>query len=401
MTRRHVLVLNHYALPLSQGGGTRHIELFSRLDPASWSFEILASNRAPQSRKPFTTDDPHFRLVPIPAYDDRNGRHRVMGWVAYSLRSFLGALRGTRPDIVYASTPHLLTPLAGLMVSRLRGAPFVLEVRDLWPESLVEFGYLTRGSAVHRLLTWLERRLYRAADHIVIVTAGWHDYLVAKGVARDKITTVSNGSDPDLFSPRPAESTLRDVLGVDGPIAIYAGAHGPPNGLDAVLDAAAELSNVTFALFGAGASKGELVRRAREEGLTNVVFENPIPKTELAQLLWTADVGIHVLADMELFRKGMSPNKLYDYMAARLPIVSNAGGVAKEIIDAAACGAASEPAGLPDAIRKVLSLSQQERRAMGERGYVWLLENASREAVVRDLESSLMQAASSGDSGRA
>jgi glycosyltransferase involved in cell wall biosynthesis len=390
VTRRRLLVLNHYALPLSQGGGTRHIELFSRLDPALWSFEILASNRAPQSRSSFTTDDRHFRLVPIPAYGERNGRHRIAGWIVFALRAFFVGLRGVRPDIVYASTPHLLTPVAGLLIARLRRARFVLEVRDLWPESLIEFGYVTRNSWLHRMLSWLEQFLYRAADHIVIVTPGWHGYLVRKGVDSVAITTVTNGSDPEVFAPRPTDTKLRELLGVEGPIAIYAGAHGPPNALETILDAAAELPEVTFVLFGDGASKPALVRRADDECLTNVVFRDPVPKSDLAKFLWTADIGLHTLADMELFRAGMSPNKLYDYMAAKLPLVSNAGGAAHNLIVDAECGAPAAPDGLADAIRQVLAANAEERRLMGERGHSWLVAHASRQAVVSDLERCLL-----------
>lgn len=393
---RHVLVINHYALPPSQGGGTRHVELFSRLDERNWSYRIIAANRASQSRRVYTTDHPAFDLVPVPAYDERNGARRVAGWVVFAIRCVYRGLKGQRPDVVYASTPHLLSALAGLVIARLRRARLVLEVRDLWPESLVEFGYVRRGSALHRFLTGLERRLYRAADKVVIVTPGWKQHVGSMGVPSHRISTVTNGSDPDFFAPRPGR-TIRDIVGAEGPVAIYAGAHGPPNGLDAVLDAAARLPEVHFALVGDGGAKRSLVERARAEAITNVHFLDPVSKETLAGFLWTADIGIHSLADSDLFRLGMSPNKVFDYMAARLPVVSNAGGQVADIITESGCGLASAPDDMSSAVAAILERTADERAEMGARGLAWLESNASREAVARTLEALLLGAVNGGD----
>lgn len=386
---KRVLVLNHYALPLDQGGGTRHIELFSQLDGRVWDFTIIAANRLGQSPDPFTTEDPHFALVHIPRYNG-NGRQRIAGWLLFALRAVGAGIRGRRPAVVYASTPHLLTPIAGWLLARLRRARFVLEVRDLWPESLVEFGFTRRGSFVHRALSLLETFLYKRADAIVTVTPGWTDYLQSQGVERGRISTVSNGSDPEMFQPAGDANALRKRLGnVEGALVVYAGAHGPPNGLDAALDAAREMPCTHFVLIGSGVDKSTLVTRAANEGLANVHFLDPMPKAELATLLWTADIGLHTLADMDLFRSGMSPNKLYDYMAAGLPVVSNAGGAAHDVIREAGCGEPASPDGIATAVRRILERPASERARMGRQGREWVAVHASRATTGASLQSVL------------
>lgn len=383
-----ILVLNQYAVPTSEGGLTRHIDLFERL-PEAWEFHILAGNRNSQSRRTVRSDDSRFTFIRVPAYDERNGLQRMFGWVVYSVAAVLHGLRRPRPDVVFASSPHLLTPLAGLVLARLRRARFVLEVRDIWPESLVEFGYLERGSLVHAVLERLERFLYRRADHVIVVSEGWRPYFQERGVLDDRLTVVTNGAETSEWAPRGEVASLAERLGVEGPVVVYAGAHGVPNGLDYVLNAAAQLRDVTFAFIGDGVLKTKHVARASAEGLTNVRFVDPVPKSELGTFLWTADIGVHTLADIDLFKIGMSPNKLYDYMAAGLPVISNAGGLAEEILAGSGAGV---PVGADDVatgVRQILSLSPQDRAAMGRRGTAWIEANASRGAMAGRLQGAL------------
>ena len=379
MTRLHVLVLNHYALPRDASGGTRHIELFERL-PEPWTFQIVAADRIAHTRARLTAQDSRFRFLSIPAYDS-NGARRILGWIVFAVKAVLYGVRSRRPDVVYGSSPHLLSALAGVMIARIRRVPFVLEVRDIWPESLVEFGYLKSGSMVHRVLTWLERLLYRSADHVVVVAAGWRDYFDSMGVGDDRLSVVTNGAEPSDFDPQPGTTPLASRLGVDGPVAVYAGAHGPPNGLDHILNAAHDRPDVTFALFGDGALKTTLVERAAREKLTNVRFCDPVPKTELASFLWTADIGIHTLADMELFKLGMSPNKLYDYMAAGLPIVTNAGGLAASILSESGAGVGVGPDDVAQGVTEAWTVRSRIGHGGASAGREWLVVNASRAAM--------------------
>lgn len=316
---RHVLVLNQFALPMTQPGGTRHAELFSRL--TGWKYKIVAGDRNHYSQEQFSTDDPTFELVPVPSQQG-GARERLIGWLRYSSAAFVQALRATDLDLVYGSSPQILAPLAGLAAARIRRVPFVLEVRDLWPESIVESGMLRRGSLVHKSLTGLEKLLVKGADEVIVVTRGWEDHFVKLGVRR--LTVVSNGS---VFKQRVPTDEVGQVVGprpvVGGPTGVFAGAHGAANGLDIVLEAAEANPNVGFVFIGDGPKKKDAINAARERGLDNVLFLDPIPKDEFAPVLASYDFGIHCLADMDVLKLGMSPNKVFDYLASDVPIVSN------------------------------------------------------------------------------
>src|ERR1039457_6984441 len=147
-TRRFVVVLNHFAAPLDAPGGTRHVELFSRLP--GWDATIIAASRNLLSGKQSLTDDPIWS--PVWVNRSSGGSSRVLSWVVYSVTAFARGLGLHRPDVVYASSPHLLAGLSGLALARARRTHFVFEVRDLWPQVLVDMGFTKEGSLLHRTM---------------------------------------------------------------------------------------------------------------------------------------------------------------------------------------------------------------------------------------------------------
>lgn len=395
---RHVVVLSHAALPRTQAGGTRHIELFGRLE--GWSHVVVASNRSNYTREKFDHRGtasapggrPTFVTVPTPGYGG-NGLGRVLNWMSYCIGAVLVGLRQRDVGVVYGSSPHLLAPLAGLVLARLKRAAFVLEVRDLWPRTMVEMGYLARESLLHRILLRLEATLYRAADRIVATTESYRQHFIAFGVPPEKVEVISNGAEPSDFVPTVSTEQARAAIGVDGFVAVYAGAHGPANGLDQLLDAAAELDDCTFVLIGDGLEKERLQRRAAEEQLTNVRFLSPVPRTDLASVFCAADVGLHVLADVELFHEGISSNKLYDYLAAGLPAISNVRGEPSDVLNESGAGLSCSPDGLVTALTKMRGISREDRQKMGDRGREYVWQHTSRTVMARRLQRVLDAAA--------
>lgn len=254
-------------------------------------------------------------------------------------------------------------------------------------ESIVGTGYLHRGSLLHLMLCVLELWLYRRASRIVIVADGWRSYFRSLGIDEAKLAWVSNGAEPSAFTLRHDRYTpLRDRLPVRGRLVVFAGAHGPANGLDALLDAAAELPDHTFLLIGDGIDKPRLVARAGAECLANVHFLDPVPKAELAGVLGGADIGVHVLADAEVFRLGASPNKLYDYLAAGLPVVSNCPGEPHDIVREAGAGTAVEPDKLVVGLRELVECDPELLREMGARGREFIQRHRSRTATAARLQ---------------
>lgn len=362
---KRVLVFNQFALPRSEGGGTRHIDLFSRLQ--GWTPLIVAGNRNHYSQEEFVTDDARFVLVDVPAQDG-GARERLISWVSFASKACAIALRARRVDAVVASTPHLLAPLAGWAVARIRRVPYILEVRDLWPESFVAAGLLRRGSLAHRVLLALECFVASRADAIVVVTSGWEQHFADLGVPANKVVVVPNGTERADHHTDLDRAQLRETLQLDGPVAVFAGAHGPKDGIDLILDAAATLPHVTFLLHGNGSVKQAAMERAVSEGLTNVVFRDPVPKSKLVEVLRACDVGVHSVTPLPVFALGMSPNKLFDYLACGLPVASNAGAPVESIIGRDQCGRVGDAHSLADGIREILDSPPEERAAFVARG---------------------------------
>ena len=390
---KRVLVLNHFAAPATQAGGTRHVELFSRL--AGWDAVIIAANRNALSRNVVADDGPLYRTVSTTPVSGSN-ISRILNWVSYSCAALLKGLRLGRFDVVYGSTPHLLAPIPAWIIARLRRAAFVLEVRDLWPQILAEMGGMSRTSLVYRVLARLEMFLYRRADAIVVMAVGVEAELTHRGFG-DKVVFIPNGADPaDLAAPAPKRA-LRERFGFFGRTGVYAGAHGVANGLDLLIDAmdrlAHEGSELSIVLVGDGPQKAHLRELAAALPPDRVRFMDPIPKTEIPALLGAADFGLHVLADVELFRYGVSPNKLFDYMAAGIPVLTNTGGEVARMVHDADAGIAVEPLDLAAGLRQMEAVTSEEMAAWGDHGRNYMAQHQSRTAMAARLSDLLEKVA--------
>ena len=351
---------------------------------------IVAADRNLLDRSRTRSDDRRFRTVPTTPYGS-NGIARIVNWVSYAIAATFVGLTVRRPAVVYASSPHLLAGAAGWLIARIRRAAFVLEVRDLWPRVLVEMGRMSESSLVYRGLEVLEARLYRAADAIVVLAEGSEAHIRQIAGPDKQIVFIPNGADTDRFASVEPNQEAEPI------VFIYAGAHGPANGLDLLLDAADELdalgATYTIRLVGDGVSKAGLVRSAEGRGLANVEFRDAVPKADMPAQFQEAQVGLHVLADVPMFRYGVSPNKLFEYMAAGLPVITNTPGEVSAIVEESGAGVATASTGLADGMRAMLEMGAADRRASGEGGRAWVRENRSRAALARRVEALLDEVA--------
>lgn len=374
-----VVVVNQFALPRSQGGGTRHADIFGNVD--DYDTVIFAGDRNYTTQLRYTTDDSRFRLLRVPA-SDGSGIRRMVGWSVFTVGAVFASLRVRRVAAVYASTPHLLAPLAGWFTAKLRGVPMILEVRDLWPDTFATAGAMSMTSPAYRILKAIEKFLYRNADSIVVVAEGWEEHFRSHGADMSNYQVVPNGTEVREFPVDADRDEIRVRHGLSGVTAVYAGAHGYANGLDLVVDAAAQNTDVNFLLIGDGPEKVRLRDLVERRGLENVEFRDSMPKSELVELLVGCDIGVHCLRAYDALDQGMSPNKIFDYMAAQLPVVSNAGNSARAILgDAQDFGVPTNEGGLAEAIRVVVSCSDGERESMGRLGRNFVQENYSRQAA--------------------
>lgn len=382
---RQVIIFNQFALPRSQPGGTRHVELFTKLQ--HWDYRIFAGDRNYSNQTRFGSDEANLDLLAVPA-SDGSPTSRVWTWTVYSAKAFWRASRIRQVDVVYGSSPHLFAAVAAWAVAKVRRAGFVLEIRDLWPESFVSAGLLKRDSGVHRLLCALEKFVCRRADAIVAVTTGWERHFTELGVDISKVTVVPNGS--ELFSSSPPKTDPGGLRSRGySVVGIFAGTHGPKDGIDLILDAARDNPRVGFVLVGDGSVKCDAIRRSDEESLRNVCFLDPVGKEDLGALLRSCDFGIHAVSGLEIFRLGMSPNKVFDYMAASLPVVSNAGDGLKRMFEGRDIGILVGSDELPGGVRNLTSYSKDQLERSGENAARLLDVEYSRTASARKLENVL------------
>ena len=294
---------------------------------------------------------------------------RSLTFLKFAARSISLALT-EKYDVVFATTTPLTAGIPGICARWLRGKPFVFEVRDLWPELPRAMGVISNPLILGAMsgLEWLS---YRSAHRLIGLSPGIVDGIAHRGIPRERIALVPNGCDLDIFAGN-AQGWRPETVRPDDLLAVFAGTHGMANGLDAALDAAAELKrrgrgDIKLLLIGQGKMKLALQTRAKREGLDNVIFHDPINKTRLASLMAAADVGLQLLANIPAFYYGTSPNKFFDYIAAGLPVLNNYPGWLADMLREHNCGFAISPDNA-SAFADALEQAANERTALKEMG---------------------------------
>ena len=314
---------------------------------------------------------------------------RIASYVSYMLAAALAAPLLPRPDVVISTSPQFFCGLAGYLVSRVRGAPWVLEIRDLWPESIVAVGALRRGAAIG-LCERVEAWAYRKADRIVPVTESFRHHIERRGAAADKITVVKNGVDLERFCLPQRDEGLARELGVAGKFtAAYFGTHGMAHALDSILRAAELLRDdprIVFLLVGDGAERRRLQAMKERLGLTNVVMLEQQPKERMPALWGLADAAVVLLRNSHVFRK-VIPSKIFEAMAAGRPIVLGVEGEARDIVERAGCGIPVEPENAQQLAAAVRDLADRPELAqeMGAKGLACVAREYDRRVLAARL----------------
>lgn len=306
------------------------------------------------------------------AYSNSDGFiKRAMTFAKFAFRS-IGLTFTEDYDVLFSTSTPLTAGIPGILARWLLGKPFVFEIRDLWPELPRAMGVISNP-----VLLWgmgvLEWVSYRSAHRLVGLSPGIVEGIARRGVLHNCIAAVPNGCDLDIFG-KEVQPWRPDGIAASDLMAVFAGTHGIANGLDALLDAAAELkrrgrNDIKLLLIGQGKLKAGLQSRAVHENLDNVVFHDPVNKVRLAGLMAAADIGLQVLANVPAFYYGTSPNKFFDYIAAGLPVLNNYPGWLAEILTEHSCGFAvppDDPVAFADALEQAAA-NRDTLRAMGQR----------------------------------
>lgn len=282
---------------------------------------------------------------------NRGAFRRMLNFASYFMSALWTALRLPRPDVAIATSPQIFCGYAGVWYARLKRVPLVVEIRDIWPESMGAVGAHIPGPA-YWALERVEKAMYRACRKLVTVGEGYQKRLVEKGVPAEKISIVMNGTDLAVYVPREKDSDLLRCFGLEGKFVVsYIGTVGMACGLEVVLDAAEVLSRkerkecrgeVVFVIVGDGAHRERLEAEATRRGLSNVVFTGRQPKDTMPAWVASSDANLVHLRKTDLFTTVM-PSKIFESAGCRRPIIMGVDGFAKKLVMDAGAGLDMEP----------------------------------------------------------
>lgn len=387
-----VWIVNHFALTPDQPGGTRHIELARQLAAQGIEVTIVGAGQqhisdrnhvpAGQAWHRETVQGVRFHWVATPSSSPKYSARICNNIVfASSIASRRGLKDLPRPNVIVGTSPDLLSAFAAYLTAKIFGVPFVLEIRDIWPQSAVEIGLFSRRHPFIFALSQLEKFLYRNADWIVTLLPLAHKHIIPRGGDARRITWVPNGFTigEQAFEVDERKKVLNHFT------LMYAGSHGNANNLESLLEAAQILKSrglhkrLTLKLIGDGPNKETLKQQAIAMELDFVSFEPAVPKNEIGPILSQADAFCIVFHGHSVYRHGISANKLYDYLAIGRPVIIALDSEYNPVVEASA-GIAIEPDQpevLADAIQKLMQSSEGERREMGARARAYAIENHS------------------------
>jgi glycosyltransferase involved in cell wall biosynthesis len=283
---------------------------------------------------------------------------RILDYISFSVTSFIAGLF-VNTDIILATSPQFFTALGGRTLSFWKRKPWIMEVRDLWPESIKTVGAM-KDNVFIRYFEWQERRCYRSALKIIVVTDSFKENLIKKGVSDDKIAIVKNGANLELYQAKEKNEDLIISLGLKGKIILgYIGTHGMAHDLEFILNCAGKLLEISpayhFLFIGDGAEKNRMLKKVKDENLVNVTMLDSVPKSYVNEYLSIMDAAIINLKKSELFLS-VIPSKIFETAAMQIPILLGVDGEAREIIEKYNAGLYYEPGNMADFIKKVNEL---------------------------------------------
>lgn len=393
-----VLLIHQSFVSPDEPGGTRHYELAVRCAEQGIDFTIIASDLSYLTGKPTVvrnsviTEKAHgavrvHRAYTIPSLH-RSFLWRVLSFLSFMITSVKAAFKAGPVDLVMGTSPPIFQAMSGWFVARVRRRPFLLEIRDLWPEFAIDMGVL-RNPVLIRFSRWVERFLYSRATHLLVNSPSYRDYLASKGIPESKITLIPNGADPDMHDPDERGEEFRRALGLkESFVVTYAGALGLANDIPTILKSAARLRDergIHFLLVGDGKERSNLEASARELQLTNVTFVGPRPKSEMPVILAASDACVATLMNIAMFRTTY-PNKVFDYMAAGRPTLLAIDGAIREVLEKAGGGVFVPPgddAALASAITS-LSRDRSLARQMGSSARAYVQRHFNRNQQAND-----------------
>ena len=398
---KNIWIINQHANTPEMPGHTRQYEIAEGLYKKNWNIDIFSSDFNLSKRKFYFLKNFEFcksenirginwhwlRVFPY----KKNNWRRYINIFSFSLHLFFKLLINISyeslfkksPQIIVASSPQLPAAFTSLLIAKIFKKPFVLEIRDLWPQVLIDQGGRNSSSFFIKVLTFMEKFLYKNACHIIVLAKGSKKYIQEKGGL--EISWLPNGPNLKEFRSKfidkePEEFTFSEPFRI-----YYTGAHGEANSLHTIIDAARILEQlpIVFILIGDGPEKNNLIEYSK--GLKNVIFKDPVPKNQITYILKDANAVLITLKNVKLFQYGVSPNKLYDAYALSKPVITNVPGDINNEVKEHNLGVTAKPENpkdLADAIKQLFQKSPEERKQIARNARNIAEKTYSREIII-------------------
>lgn len=312
---------------------------------------------------------------------------RIANYVLFALTAVIASFRAERPDVVVATSPQFFVGVAGAVIAKLKRRPFVLEVRDLWPKSVVELGQLGEGWILSALEA-IERWLYRSAAGIVVNTRTFIDHISERGVDPDRIELVYNGIDPTMFRPRPKDEALLAAHGLSGRFTVgYVGTLGLAHGLTMLVDVAEKLASrpeLRFVLIGDGADREKIEAEITRRGLDNIQLLGLQPRDRMPDWIASIDLLLVLLRDLPVFET-VIPSKIFEFLAQERPVLLAARGEIRQMMQEAGGALVIDPEE-PDQLVSAIEGTMDAPEAAGRRaaaGRAWVEAGFLRDDLAR------------------
>lgn len=396
-----ILLLHQYFLEKDDSGGSRWNEMARMWTEAGHEMTVVAGmmhsnafEKRPEYKGRYFVKKQHglvdvWRCHVSESYNS-SFLGRLWGYFSFvfsSIWCLFFKVKGKK-DVIIITSPPLFIAISAMLYSWIKRTPMVFEVRDLWPESAIDTGVVTNKWII-KLAYWLEKLSYKRASLINVLTPAFKEVLLEKKhIPTEKIIFIPNAADFSLSDQILANNELsdfREKLQLQDKFVItYVGAHGVANCLGQVLDAAVLLRDtpVVFLLIGNGMDKPLLQKRAKEEGIHNVIFADSVPKSEVFRYILSSDMGASILKKADTF-KTIYSNKTFDYFACKKPVFMLIDGVSRKLVEDAGAGIYVEPENSTDFVAKIkLYLNNPNRiKAEGESGYRFAKQHFDREVL--------------------
>jgi len=343
----NILYIHQYFRTPHEAGGTRSYWICQELIKNGHKVTMLATSKTVKKNiEKINVDGIDVIYLKVHYSQMMSVFRRLLSFVNFMVKSTLIALKENRVDLVISTSTPLTVGFPALVLKKLKKIPFVFEVRDLWPEVPIQMGGLKNKISI-KLALWFEKSIYNNATHIITLSPGMQDGVVARNIPKDKTSMIPNMSKIEEFWEREKSEKVYKELDIskDTFKAVYFGSMGIANGMDYILDAAKLISKeekIEFIFLGDGSTRSHLENRCKIENIKNVRFLGNFPMAKLSETINLCDVSLVTFLNLPILATN-SPNKLFDSLSAGKSIIVNSAGWTKEMVENHKCGYYVDP----------------------------------------------------------